>query len=95
MAITNPTPRARFQSNKKTIEDHRRMIEQASFDYSCDLAMLEYQRVLSQSVTTFNDAAANHFKVTGAQEFLQTFRNLGEMPSRTTPVDRDNLIPTK
>ena len=91
MAITNPTPKARFQQSKNAVEAHRRLIEQQAFDIGADFALMEYQRILSQSSTTFNDAAANHFKVTGAQEFLQTFRNLGEMPTRTTVVDKDNL----
>ena len=91
MAITNPTPKQRFQEHKSNIEAHRRMIELNTFDFGVDFALQEYQRLLSQQSTTFNDAAANHFKITGALEFLQTLRNLGEMQTRPAVVDRDNL----
>ena len=91
MAITNPTPKARFQSNKRAIEDHRRMIEQPAFDAGADFALMEYQRTLSQQAVSFNDAAANHFKISGALEFLQTLRNLAEMPVLTAKMDKDNL----
>jgi hypothetical protein len=91
MAITNPTPKARFQQSKINLQQHRQMIEQDAFDRACDFALMEYQRILSQQSTTFNDAAANHFKVTGAMEFLQQFRNLAEMSSQPKIVDRDNL----
>jgi len=91
MTITNPTPKQRFQQHKDNIENHRLLIGQNAFDVGVDFSLQEYQRLLSQQSTTFNDAAANHFKITGALEFIQTMRNLGEMPARPTVVDRDNL----
>lgn len=91
MTNTNPTPQQRFQANKGRIEEHRRLIEQDAFESGADFAIMEYQRLLSQQATTFNDAAASHFKITGALEFLQTFRLLAEMPARTTHTDKDNL----
>jgi hypothetical protein len=94
MAITNPTPKARFQSRKNNIEAHRRLIEQDAFDSGVDFALMEYQRTLAQQSANFNDAAANHFKITGALEFLQTLRNLAEMATRPTIVDKDNLQQT-
>jgi hypothetical protein len=88
---TNPTPKQRFQSTKPALEAHRAMMQRPEFEYGCDMALLEYQLRLSSQATTFNDAAANNFKITDAMEFLAVLRNLAESTSIPIRKDLDNL----
>lgn len=85
----NPSPKTRFQSIKKNISDHRDMIASQTFQTSSDHALMEYAGILAK--LPLGEAAASHFKMMGAQEFLQTFRNMGEMPTPVSPRIVDNL----
>lgn len=89
--ITNPTPRQRFQQSAKTVSAHRELMQRPDLEAGMDFALMEYQRQLAQSVTTFNDAAANHFKITGALEYIQTLRNLAEPSALPSLPKQDNL----
>lgn len=84
--ITNPTPKARFQESGDNISKHRDMIGSKEFQRGCDSALLQYQAVLGLRTTDMATAAANQFKLLGAQEFLQELRLLAEMPVRSAPV---------
>lgn len=91
MATKNPTPKETFLSNRALLEKHNSLLERPEFEAACHFGLLEYQRVLSQSTVPFQDAAANHYKMTGALEFLAVLKNLSSNPTRPTTVDRDNL----
>lgn len=94
MANANPTPKQRLQAEKKLIEAHRALLDRPELELGIDYAILEYQRILTETAQeNFNIAAANHFRMAGAMEFLRIFRGLGEMTSAPTIVDRDNLKP--
>lgn len=56
-----------------------------------DFALAEYQRHLAVETVDFNHAAKNHFRMTGALEFLQILRNLSEEATLPKRVDADNL----
>ena len=88
----NPSPKAQFQAEKEIVSSHHRLIENHQFETSIHYALLHYQSLLAKGAGTFNDAAANHFKMTGALEFVQELRLLAEPQQKPTPVpDRDNL----
>ena len=90
MAITNPTPKQRFQESAQSVQKHRAMVDLAEFQRAADFSTLEYQAELSQRNSSMNEAAGNALKMQGAMEFLQVFRNLGET---TPPVPRKLSIP--
>lgn len=67
-------------------------MDQQALDRAIDFALLQYQRDLaSEGRDNFNLAASAHFKMMGAQEFLNVLRHLAHQPSAPTIVDRDNL----
>ena len=87
----NPTPKQRFVATKPMVERHRDLMQKPEFEAACDFAMMEYQQRLSAMNVTFNDAAANHFKITGALELIAIMRNLGETTPLPTKRIDDNL----
>ena len=91
MANTNPTPKARFQSINQNIVAHRALIERPDFERACDVSLLEYQRKLSELDSSLNNAAACHFRILGAQEFLATLRGLAETPAAPKVVATPTL----
>ena len=86
-----PTPKIRFQQSADNAAKHRALIESKDFQRGSDYALLEYQNQLSGLSVDGNGAAALHFKMLGAQEFLQTFRLLGDVFVMPKLVDMDNL----
>lgn len=87
----NPSPKARFQQASDNISKHRALISTHEFQRACDYALLDYQSTLAKQMTTANDAAANHFKITGALEFIQAMRTLGETIVHSEKKDQGNL----
>lgn len=81
--VKSPTPKQRFiDFGEKMRTAHRDYIGTVSFQVACDHALLEYQRILSaQPAPNYNDAAAAHLKMTGAQDFIEVFRRLAETSS--------------
>lgn len=67
------------------------MLDSDAFEVGVNIALLEYQGRLTQGTPTANDAAMNHFKITGALEFLAVFRNLAETTPIPTRKDVGNL----
>lgn len=89
----NPSPKLRFMQSPDNIKKHRDMIDSNEFQRACDFALLQYQSQLSMTTVDMAGAAANNFKMLGAQELLQTMRLLGESVPRVTKTDPDNLKP--
>lgn len=65
-----------MESNQN-ISDHRVMVDSKPFQRAADFAVMQYQVQLALD-NDLTKAAANHMKMTGALEFLQTFRLLAE-----------------
>jgi hypothetical protein len=77
--VKNPQPKARFQESSQNISKHRDMVESTEFQRACDFALLQYTALMTQTaLDNFNIAAACHFKLAGAQEFILTLRTLAE-----------------
>jgi len=62
------------------VQGHRSLMERHDLDLGLTTAMLEYQRQLCEQRTDMSGAAANHFKLVGAQEFLHVLKTLTEVP---------------
>lgn len=87
----NRTPKQRFHDHPEWLSQHNQFVVSPIFERGSDFALLQYQAYLSSQSVDGQNAAANHFKMVGAIEFLQTFRLLAEKPMMPTVVDRDNL----
>lgn len=76
----------------RDVSAHREMIQSEDFSRSIDFALMEFQRLVSQTpLDNFNAAAAAHFRITGAQEFIHVLRNLSETP-KITPIKSDGNL---
>lgn len=90
-APLNPSPKTRFHLSADNLKKHRDLVDSNEFQRGADFALLQYQAQLSLQPVEMAGAAANHFKMTGALEFLQAFRLLAEVAPRASVVDNDNL----
>lgn len=92
----NPSPKTRFRENPQSITEHRAILEGRSFQKSLDYALLEYQAQLGLTVSENpNMASVAGLKVTGALEFLQTFKTLSEtarLPQRAPAPNLDHKV---
>jgi len=89
--IINPSPKTRFQENKTFVDQHKRLIERSDLQLSIDYAMLQYQAQLTEIVAGGNEAAAAHFRLMGAHEFVKIFRTLAHEPEKAVVKNNDNL----
>ena len=87
----NPSPKARFISSKENITAHRALMDLNETQRALDYGLLEYMRVLCEQNADANGAAASHFKLRGAVEFVHLLKNLSETPGRLPPPPPDNL----
>lgn len=76
----NPSPKQKFISSETNVKAHRHMVDSQEFERALHYATLEYQRVLCENSTDMSAAAASHFRLKGAQEFVHVLRNLSETP---------------
>lgn len=76
---------------KANVTSHRKLLDDPQFDMSIHYALLEYLRQLVEARTDMSGAAANHFKLAGAQEFVHVLKTLAEPAYVPTPRPSDNL----
>lgn len=89
----NPTPRDRFRSEKKWVEQHHDLLQRPELERAMDYVMLEHSRLLGQNAKA--DNAATGLKLQGAIEFCNLFRTFTETrPAFQSVQDIDNLRPT-
>ena len=91
MITLNPSPKTRFQADKKLVEQHNRLIERPDLQTSIDYAMLEYQAQLTGVAAGGNEAAAAHFRLMGAHEFVNILKRLTEQFTPAVVKQQDNL----
>lgn len=93
MTTVNPSPKTRFQEQKALVDQHKRLIERNDLQTSIDYALLQYQSQLvgMSDVLNGNSAAASHFRLLGAHEFIQVFKTLAEQHVPTVVKPQDNL----
>lgn len=85
----NPTPKLQFQQSSDNIAKHKRLLEMTELERGINFALLQMQADLADRPTDGNAAAANWFRIMGANDFIKTFRELAQSP---TPLasKRDN-----
>lgn len=83
MPFDTTTPKDRFTADKIRVEAHRLIVTHAQFEDSINTALLEFQQGLARGKMDVTQAAANHFQMAGALEFVRILRNLSEIPTAT------------
>lgn len=90
--VTNPSPAAVFRCSARAVKDHHSMVETNTFEDAIRFALLEYQHKLSAvQMDNFNQCAAHHLKITGAQEFVRILRNLADTETPPPAQSTGNL----
>lgn len=92
----NKSPKERFVEMSQWVGEHRQMVDSQAFTRGCDMALLQYQRQLSASISheglnSGNLAASAGLRMQGAMEFLSILRNISEVPSPAPRRSDDNL----
>jgi len=81
MPLDFSSPKARFTKSKDRVEAHRSLLTHPQFEHSIDTALAEMQHDLLHSIPeNANEGAGRAFALAGAQKFVQTLRNLSELP---------------
>ncbi len=83
MPLDLSTPKQNFIKENSRVEAHRSLISHPSFNVSIETAMAEFtNELLSAIPDNANEGAGKAFALSGAQRFVQTLRNLSELPER-------------
>ncbi len=90
----NPSPKQRFQEDDRRLKSHLALLERTDLAGSLDVALMQYQWELSENASTLNDAAANHFKISGALELLNIFKRLSQQHAPPPKKHDGSLIQT-
>ena len=86
------TPQARFQLSADNVRKHRDMVDGREFERGADFAMLEY---VAQTCQRETNPTILGLKIAGAQEFLKSFKTLGETIEIKPPVRHNDNLPTE
>lgn len=88
----NPSPKELFLNDNKAVTAHKNLVQSDVFQRSIETALLQMQRDLAASrVTDVGSAAAAHFCMVGAQQFVATLRTLADTSRPPATKDVDNL----
>lgn len=86
----NPTPKASFLADNRSVQLHRQLLENSQLDVSLNISQLEMMRRLGEALSP-DDARASHYKMAGVIQFLDIFRNLSEQPIPKKPTTNHQL----
>ena len=94
--IINPSGKRQLMASGVSISAHRELCANKQMQPSLNLGLLEYQRQLAANTGESGAAAANMFKLKGAQEFIDIFLKLAEETQvlKADPRPEQNLIHT-
>lgn len=78
------TPRLRFQENKVYCTAHRDLVVSDQFRSALEASLIEHVMALPET-TEPDAAAAAHYRLMGARQFLNHLLNIAEQP-KTPPI---------
>lgn len=78
------SPKERFRAEKATTEGFNDLVDSTRMQIALDAAMLEMQGKLQRANDSVT-AAANQWRIEGAQMFRNILENLNREPQRPTP----------
>lgn len=84
------SPHRRFLADKEAASAHAKLMSSAQFEHAADLAMLQTRLSLPLS-SGIEQAAANHYRMQGAERFLLELMTLGDPLSQHTPLESNAL----
>lgn len=88
----NPTPKNQFLQDEAGKKLHREFMEDESLRSNIATALLEYDRKQATLIAQdLGGAAACHFRVQGAHEFVEVLMNLSETITIPPATDQSNL----
>jgi hypothetical protein len=89
----NPSPRSEFLSSADAVKAHHELIESPALAVALEVTMSEMQRraAVGTDATNFNQCAASHLRMLGAQEFMDVLLNLAETEVAKPRQDNSNL----
>lgn len=76
--LLNPSAKQQVLLSADKIRQHRAILDRGGFQESINLALLWYSQRLGMATADSNAAAANMYKLKGAQEFVHQFIYLAE-----------------
>lgn len=86
------SPKERCVEDERFVSRHRDLMAMEELTESIEAALHEYQRLLSTTpLDNWNNAAAAHLKIVGAQEFVKVLFELCETPTPRAPAPNRNL----
>jgi hypothetical protein len=87
----NPSPKARYAGYKPFADAHRNLIAMPELQRAIDFAVQEMVWRLSEHETDGNNAAARHYQLQGAHDFIGILKNLAEVPiiTKRQPSERE------
>lgn len=89
----NPSPRSEFLKDSLAVTNHHTLVEDPCLRKHLAIAMSEMQLRASMNTdaTNFNQCAAAHLRMLGAQDFVDIFLNLAETKVTEKRPDVGNL----
>lgn len=89
----NPSPKSEFVKNTNNVRNHHKCIEDPWLVPALQIAMQEMQlrAAANTDANNFNQCAAAHLRMLGAQDFVDIFLNLAETPEIGKKADGLNL----
>jgi len=76
----NASPKAILIQDATRVKAHKLLVQNETFTSGVDASLLQYQRYLGQKDVESSEAAANHYKMVGAMEFVAVLKTLAETP---------------
>lgn len=77
-ALTNPSPKERFQASVDNIGPHRDMVVSDPFTRAMDFGLMQYANEIQGQAYGSEGAAAVGYKLQGAVEFIGIVKQLAE-----------------
>lgn len=95
-----PYPKSEFIQDPNAVKNHHALVENLTLRRHIEIALLEMQRRSAAGTTpsNFNECAASHLRMLGAQDFVAILLNLAETEAQATRSDNTNLpgnVPTR
>lgn len=87
----NPSPKSRFTAYKPFVDAHRNLIAMPELQRAIDFAVQQMAWGLAEHDDDGNSAAARHYQMKGAHDFISILKQLAETPilTKRPPSERE------
>lgn len=92
MTVTTPSPQARFLAIKHVVDAHRELLQRPDLQVGLDYAQAQLAFDLTTgNPTDGNNAAARHYMLKGACEFVRILKTLAEVAKPLPQAKGDEM----